>query len=78
MAKPEEMISLIMRMMNEDQAVVISPHPQAFRELAERDFIDRIRRIRAAISAPAGSNPYTQISRKPGRWFFVWVPEDGK
>lgn len=76
MSKPaEEMLSFLTRMMLDEGAVVISPHPEPFRRV-ERSFLDGIRGVPASVSAPPGTNPYGAALGRMGRWAFVWIPED--
>lgn len=57
-----------------DGGVVIAPHPDPFRP-KERSFLDGIRSVPSSISAPPGTNPYIAVTRRPGRWVFIWMPE---
>lgn len=71
--RPEEMIAMMTGMMRDEGCVVISPHQNHF-QARERDFLDGVRRVPAAITAPPGVNPFERISSREGRWMFVWVP----
>jgi hypothetical protein len=72
--KPDEILNFFMRMVTDEQCIVIRPHMSEFR-VVERDFLEGLRRIPAAISSPAGRNPYSYAMGHPGSWLMIWVPE---
>lgn len=72
--KPEEMISLVRKLMLDEGCITIAPRASEFRGY-ERDFLEGLRRIPAEINAPPGVNPYTMALGRPGRWLMVWIPE---
>lgn len=72
--KPEEMISLVRKLMLDEGCVTIAPRQEVFRA-HERDFLEGLRRIPAEINAPPGANPYSMALGRPGRWLMVWIPE---
>ena len=72
--KTDELVRFLTGMAVQDGAVIISPHPDPFRP-KERSFLDGIRTVPSSISSPPGLNPYTAVTRKPGRWMFVWIPD---
>jgi hypothetical protein len=69
-----EILGYMTKVMVDEGAVVIQPHPEPFRA-KQRNFLDGIRSVPAAISAPAGTNPFTSVLDRPGRWLFVWIPD---
>ena len=71
---PDEVIQFFMRMINDEDCIVIRPHMSEFR-VVERDFLEGIRRIPAAITCPPGRNPYSYVMGHKGHWLMVWVPE---
>lgn len=74
MANTMELMNFLIASAVDDGAVVIAPHAQPFRR-KERAFLDGIRDVPSTISSPRGSNAFTEVLRKPGRWMFVWIPE---
>lgn len=75
MGRADEKISFLTHLALDEKAVVISPHSAPFERL-QRSFLDGIRGVPASISCPPGTNPFTHVLHRPGRWAFVWVPED--
>lgn len=59
----------------QEGGIVIAPRPEHFRKM-ERDFLDKLRHVPAAIVNPPGTNPYSMALGKPGRWMMVWIPDD--
>jgi hypothetical protein len=72
--KPDEILQFFMKMIADEQCIVIRPHMSEFR-VVERDFLEGLRRIPAAIVAPPGRNPYSYVLGQQGSWLMIWVPE---
>lgn len=74
MGNTMELMNFLIATAVDDGAVVIAPHRDPFRR-RERDFLDGIRDVPSTIASPRGSNAFTEVLSKPGRWMFVWIPE---
>lgn len=74
MSKVDEVVGFLTHVAVGDGAIIISPHAEPFRAV-EKDFVDSLRHVASSISAPPGVNPYTAVTRRAGRWLFVWIPE---
>jgi hypothetical protein len=72
---PAEIFRMMTKLMGDEGCVTIAPKTEQFRPV-ERSFLDGIRRVPADITAPAGVNPYGAALGKPGRWLFIWIPDD--
>lgn len=77
MNKTDELLRFLIGTAVDEGAVVIAPHMEPFRA-KERNFLDGIRSVPSSISSPPGSNPFTTVLSRPGRWMFVWIPENQK
>jgi hypothetical protein len=73
---PEALIQFFTKMVADDDCICIAPHQAEFGPM-ERSFLDGLRRVPAAITAPPGSgNPFQYIlGRGRGRWLMIWVPD---
>lgn len=70
----DALIRYILQSARADNAIVIEPWPEHFKPKM-RTFLDGLRPIPARITAPPGDDPFMRIIAEPGRWLFVWIPE---
>lgn len=68
------MIAFFLRMIADEECIVIEPRPEHFRK-HEYDFLEGLRRIPAKVVAPPGRNPYSYALGEPGHWLMIWIPD---
>jgi hypothetical protein len=73
-SKADELLRFLTGVMVDEGTVIIEPRIEPFRAM-QRNFLDGIRKCPARISVKPGTDPYTAVLDRPGRWLFVWVPE---
>ena len=69
-----QLLRWLTQMAVQDGAICIAPYPGPMAPKS-RDFLEGLRRIPSAISAPPGENPYNRMLRDKGHFLIVWVPE---